>query len=614
MEYKNDERYWNIKLLNKWFLIAALLWTVSMIWMFIDDNDDEFKYYQKEYYSILKDKTEKKYNVLYSEVSNLKIELENELASKKKSLKLKQNKIDDLNNSIRHYEDKYAKINIEFKSAIVEVDVAKYLVEKEKASHGYSEQSTATLNFIELTKEKNRIKKQKEDIEIAILDYNNQLDDLNKEVKLAQDKRDQELIRLDLLEKQLTKLDRNRMTLGNQIADIFRDLPIVDFLDPKLKVQQTVVTDVKYDVNFAKVPIVDRCVSCHMGIEDSEFLGDIQPYAAHSNLDLIGSSSSPHPFNEFGCTSCHAGRSRGTEFTSSAHMPHTKDQQKEWKEEHDWHIMHHWLQPMLPSEYSQAGCYKCHTKQPYLKGADKLQLGISLIHKKGCNACHLIESMPSDYDIGPDLTKINQKLDKDWVFKWIRNPQSFRYDTHMPHFFQQDNNSSPNMIARNEAEVYAITEFLYKNKQNYKANNSNQFLGDIESGAKLFSAVGCMGCHQINESSITYQPGTEEYEFYLSEHGYSNLEITNYNLLNQQGPNLIGLGSKLSSEWLYNWLKNPKNYWKKTRMPDLRLSDQEAKDITAYLLSFKNADFDNQALPNLNDEFFSSELEFYNYG
>ena len=47
MDYNNDERYWNISLLNKWFLIASLLWTVSMIWMFIDDNDDEFKYYQK---------------------------------------------------------------------------------------------------------------------------------------------------------------------------------------------------------------------------------------------------------------------------------------------------------------------------------------------------------------------------------------------------------------------------------------------------------------------------------------------------------------------------------------------------------------------------------------
>ena len=62
MDYHNDERYWDINLLNKWFLIAATLWTLSMLWMFVDDNDDEFKYYQSEYYSILKDKTESDYN------------------------------------------------------------------------------------------------------------------------------------------------------------------------------------------------------------------------------------------------------------------------------------------------------------------------------------------------------------------------------------------------------------------------------------------------------------------------------------------------------------------------------------------------------------------------
>ena len=232
------------------------------------------------------------------------------------------------------------------------------------------------------------------------------------------------------------------MTLGNQIADVVRDLPIVDFLDPKLKIQQTVVPDVKYDVNFAKVPTVDRCVSCHMGIENPDFSDQEQPYTAHPHLDLMGLSSSPHPFSEFGCTSCHSGRSRGTGFSSSVHMPHTKEQLAQWEEEHDWHLLHHWLQPMLPSEYSQAGCYKCHTEQPYLEGGDKLQLGISLIHQKGCNACHLIETMPKNYNVGPDLTKINQKFDKEWAFKWIRNPQSFRYDTHMPHFYGQSNNSS----------------------------------------------------------------------------------------------------------------------------------------------------------------------------
>ena len=608
MDYKNDERYWNINLLNKWFLVAATLWTVSMLWMFVDDNDDEFKYYQNEYYSILRDKTESDYNELYTEVSNLKAELELNLELKQADLELKKSLIQSIQDSIQTVKNQYAKINIDYKAIIVEVDVAKYLVEKEKAKHEYNEKSEASQTFNMVTKQKNILKKEKESLEISMAKFNSMIDELNIEVKSAQDKRNSELKRLDLLEGQLTKLDREKMTLGNQIADIVRDLPIIDFLDPKLKVQQTVVPDVKYDVNFATVPVVDRCVSCHMGIADPKFSDQFQPYTAHPNLDLIGASSSPHPFNEFGCTSCHSGRSRGTGFISSTHTPHNHEQEKEWKEKHDWEVMHHWLQPMLPSEYSQAGCFKCHTEQPYLKGADKLQLGISLIKQNGCNACHLIESLPKENNVGPDLTKVNKKFNKEWAFKWIKNPQSFRYDTRMPHFFEQDNNSSPEMIQRNNAEIYAITEYLFKDK-NYQKTNHSPYIGDSENGAILFQAIGCMGCHKIDETPSNYKPKTHEYEFYLSEHGYDDDESTNYNILNQQGPNLVGLGSKVSAEWLYNWIKNPKNYWEKTRMPNLRLTDQEAKDITAYLISFKNNEFDNQSIPLLNESSFQSDLE-----
>ena len=45
--FKNDERYWDINLLNKWFAISSVVFLLSMIWTFIDDNDDEFKDYQK---------------------------------------------------------------------------------------------------------------------------------------------------------------------------------------------------------------------------------------------------------------------------------------------------------------------------------------------------------------------------------------------------------------------------------------------------------------------------------------------------------------------------------------------------------------------------------------
>ena len=49
MEYKNDERYWNINLLNKWFAISSILFFLSFVWMFYFDNDDDFKVYQREF-------------------------------------------------------------------------------------------------------------------------------------------------------------------------------------------------------------------------------------------------------------------------------------------------------------------------------------------------------------------------------------------------------------------------------------------------------------------------------------------------------------------------------------------------------------------------------------
>ena len=159
MDYKNDERYWDITLLNKWFAFAAIIWTVTMVWMFIDDNDDEFKYYQSEYYSILKDKTEADYDQLYSEVSDVKQKLELELDNKKSILDSKINLINEINDSIQVAKDQYAKVNIDFKATIAEVDVAKYMVEKEKADNKYDETSEVYNNYIKYINQRDVLKK-----------------------------------------------------------------------------------------------------------------------------------------------------------------------------------------------------------------------------------------------------------------------------------------------------------------------------------------------------------------------------------------------------------------------------------------------------------------------
>ena len=76
MDYKNDERYWNIKLLNKWFAISSILFLISIAWMFLDDNDDEFKVYQRNFRKIEAQITKDKLNEELNKVINSRIEFE----------------------------------------------------------------------------------------------------------------------------------------------------------------------------------------------------------------------------------------------------------------------------------------------------------------------------------------------------------------------------------------------------------------------------------------------------------------------------------------------------------------------------------------------------------
>ena len=49
------------------------------------------------------------------------------------------------------------------------------------------------------------------------------------------------------------------------------------------------------------------------------------------------------------------------------------EQKKEWKEKYDWKSVKHWLQPMLPTRYTQASCFKCHQNTSDLAGGEKNQ-------------------------------------------------------------------------------------------------------------------------------------------------------------------------------------------------------------------------------------------------
>ena len=181
-----------------------------------------------------------------------------------------------------------------------------------------------------------------------------------RDLDQASKEQDQLTMQRDLLARRLAKLDPAEMNAATRLGDAVRDLPLLEGMNPRynLRDHQIIVNGITEDLIFTRVPRVDRCTACHLAIDRKGFEDQQHPYKTHPDLDRYLGVSSPHPVKEFGCTSCHAGRGRGTSFTSAAHTPSSPEQAAEWKEAYGWKKLHHWDAPMHPARFTQAAPYQ----------------------------------------------------------------------------------------------------------------------------------------------------------------------------------------------------------------------------------------------------------------
>ncbi|SVB82253.1 uncharacterized protein METZ01_LOCUS235107, partial [marine metagenome] len=264
----NDERYWDIQKLNKWFAISSILFMASMVWMFVDDNDDEFKVYQREFRKLEIKISEEKFQKELDVVKEERVSYEETLTEAKTGLDKKSQKLDDLKEKQSKLKAEHYNANMIYQGQKAEIDALKYLVEAENSSQGHDDSHGPSHKneYAQKLDHLHTYKMTKEDFEIQLSEVDAAIKDIQSEVKKRQDELNIVLAKVDILDKKLINIDRKKMSFANKIADIVRDLPILDFMNPYYKVNQIVVSDVKYDVNFAAVPKVDRCTSCHLGI------------------------------------------------------------------------------------------------------------------------------------------------------------------------------------------------------------------------------------------------------------------------------------------------------------------------------------------------------------
>ncbi|HTL70540.1 MAG TPA: c-type cytochrome [Candidatus Eisenbacteria bacterium] len=544
-----------------WFAIVSLVLTGSLVAIVMTDYTRDWKGWQKKFAKLKYETAKKDLKEAEGRVDkNALAAAQKQVDEAAKTLAGHQADREKLKKEIEALDQKALRKRQAFQKLKQYEDSYKYFYEenrqekKDRAAEKYRQR------LARLSPQVVQAKIDQEEAEKARDDKQAELDGLLAAEKTARKSLDKVLEEKKRVEARLEKV---KPSLAKDVLNA----PMLDFVAPTLQVKQIVLSNLYDDYHFAKTQKVDRCVTCHLGIDQKGYEDAPQPFRTHPNLELYLGSASPHPMEKIGCTVCHSGSGHSVSFVDSAHTPSDEKQAAEWKKKYGWHELEKWDAKMLPLQHTQAACAKCHRDTVLVPGADKLNKGRKLAEQSGCFNCHKVSGFENRWKVGPDLEHAGSKLNKEWMSRWIRDPRSFRDSTRMPRIFHLSNTSSPEDAARNDAAIQAITAYLLKNSDPVELSKP-PVAGDAARGEDLVKKVGCTGCHTV--------AGVDANHF---------------------GPELSGLGSKVTPEWLYTWLKNPKHFSPNTRMPSLRLSDQEASDIASYLLTLKNEKFEAAPSP-----------------
>lgn len=554
---------YNISRLNRWFVALAVLVVVCTVGMILDDYNRDWKGFQREARRLERERLQLQRAEAEQAVGTEQLQAAREQVEQaQQAVATQQTDLGRLKRELTAANGDLYVHDQSFRFRKAEYDVMRYEYQVAEEHHDQAaaakvlarlESTETELQRLRLLVEQTTV--QRDSLEAGIAAANSQ-------VAAAQ--------------AQLVELTKSVETIGKRMANLSEGFPnnvlnaaMLDFIAPSIKIQQTLPPNLSYTVNFGVTARVDRCATCHVNIDRPGFDELPQPYRTHPRLELFAGASSKHPMSEFGCTECHAGRPNGLEFSRAAHTPSDPEEAERWKQQYGWESMHYWEWPMLASYNYESGCVKCHGDSRHIPGADSYNKGRDLVEYSGCSGCHKIAGYEGLSKIGPSLQQVGRKLTPEFAYRWINDPKQVRPHSRMPRVFNLENvvgeyaDDPEYWRKRTDAEVNGIVAYLWDKSSTGAYALPDGRAGDAGRGKVLFESVGCRGCHMIGPEKDFEQ------EWWVSPR--------------QHGPNLEAVGSKTSAAWIYHWIRDPKQYDPSTAMPNLRLTEQEALDITAFL-------------------------------
>ena len=545
---------YNIDFLNVVFAASNIFLFLSVVWMVWDDFDREWKHTQRQFNQLELEVTKAQLDQTQRKIDKNKLQqLEQQLAAARQSMEASSQGIDEIQTELNEVEARLYRVNQQAQFAKAKYDVDRYAFEVARANKApnieerQKEIEAQAQRLKELNLDVEKVTAERTALRAGLGKYTGQAAALLKQI-------DQLTFDQTRLQKQLQAIQ------PSLVKDYFRNAPLLDFMAPTLTVRQVVTPNVVDDVNFARVPKMDRCTTCHLSIDRQGYEKYPQPFRTHPNLSTYVASDSPHPLDRTGCTACHEGLGGSTSFRDASHYPRNEQQREEWEEKYHWEEPHMWDYPMLPSQMTEASCEKCHRSEVFIPNSPKLTMAYATFERAGCYACHKTKGFENLRKPGPILTKIGSKLTQDWVKSWVRDPSAVKPVTWMPRIWYNSNSSSSQDAVRNEVEISAAVAYLFANSEAYTFPVASPPRGNAAQGEQIVRSIGCLGCHVIDEKDRTEAGPRRTF-----------------------GQPLQNIGSKTTYTWLYNWVGDPKHYNPDTYMPNLRLTEGQIADVATYL-------------------------------
>src|SRR5208283_3031022 len=264
--------------------------------------------------------------------------------------------------------------------------------------------------------------------------------------------------------------------------------------------------------------------------------------------------------------------------------------------------------------------------------------GASLYGESFCASCHAVQNAAGNVvggDVGPELTRIGNKVKPEWLRAWLRNPRVYDSGTAMPHYrFTDPQLSLLTAFLGNKTDYFApeltrigskpLTQIIFlpgmahaipdyiaakiRQPRSFgaalKMPQFNLAPAQIDALTTALLALTDRAHDLPRALTVPAKPPSNYEPAGKAGQLMADMACFTCHAINGRGgdmaPDLTWEGSSVQRQWLQAFLKNPGTLRPALirRMPRFNLSDGEVTELTDYIMTvYQSPAFDRDSMP-----------------